>query len=189
MVWPVARGERPERKSTLPPPPAPERMQTEPDVRQPAPAPAPKPPAAAPAAPDPAPPARPADPAGSNANLDDGAHDVAPMPNPLTPQALPPSLHGLVPGDPSDDKMLELQRIGQILGHVCRKMLRCGGVDDDTKDLCDAMVNADPPRPCPSADRCFARIDAMACGKPLFQLRQLDALLTQFPDCAAATRC
>jgi hypothetical protein len=187
MVWPAARSElQVDHKSRLPPPPAPERMQTAPDIRQPAVAPR-RDPAPAPAPADPTPQAAPADPPARDPGADSTSpdvddhttRDIDPMPNPLTPQA--PGGAVLQPsGNP-----LALA----MAGRLCRKMIQCGTVDHSTRDMCEPLVRAARPPRCAAARRCLAHIDQIACSAQASLLSQVNDLLTQSADCADALHC
>jgi hypothetical protein len=179
MVWPAARAElSPEHRSRLPPPPAPERMETEPNVQPAAPRrPDPAPNAPAPNAP--APQAQPADPPardpGADATDPDGAND--PMPNPLHPApggaVLQPSAARLV---------------AAMASRLCHKLLECKTIDDATRTACDMLArNAIPPR-CVAAERCLAQIDRLTCSSRDDMIRHM-GVLTQSTDCAAAAQC
>ena len=179
MVWPAARNElQVDHKSRLPPPPAPERMPTAPDIKQPAPAPRPA---------DPAPPAAaPADPpAGGDApspGVDRPAHADDPMPNSLRPQALP--------ADPAAQPPSGNPIALAMVGHLCRRLVQCGQGDDTTQHMCDSLLGAAPLPHCTAARRCLLRIDQLSCAaQQRTLLRQPSALITQFPECAAAIRC
>jgi len=183
MVWPAAQSElQVDHKSRLPPPPAPERMQTEPDIKQPAPATRqldPGPPAA-PA--DPPPPARDPDADAPGPGVDRPAHAGDPAPGSGTSQAVPPEP---TVQDPSASPIALA-----MVGHLCRRMVQCGQGDDTAQHMCDSLLGAAPLPRCTAARRCLLRIDQMSCAaRQRTLLRQPSVLITQFPECAAAIRC
>jgi hypothetical protein len=181
MVLPVSHGgPARDRKSALQPPPAPERMQTDPDVKQPRPRVAPPP--TAPAQPAPAPPDPPArspDPDSADPDLDDGSRD--PMPNSLSPNGQ--SAQRADPDPPRGSAMAI-----PIAAHLCRKMAQCGTTTADAQTICDGMPDTAPPDHCPAAARCLAHIDALACRPPV-RLQQMGLLLRKFHDCTEAMSC
>jgi hypothetical protein len=179
MVLPVSRGgPARDRKSALQPPPAPERMPTDPDVKQPRPRVAPQP--TAPARPSPPvpeqsdPPAQAPDP-----DLDDGSRD--PMPNSLSPNG-----QSAQRADP--DPPLGAAMALPMAAHLCRKMAQCHTMTASSQTICDAMTDTVSPDHCPAAARCLAHIDALACSPPL-RLQQMGLLLRKFQDCAEAMTC
>jgi hypothetical protein len=189
MLWPNSRRDL-DGKHTMAPPPAPERMQTEPEIKPPQ-VPAPQVPPPAPqtgATRDPwndqlAP--VPPDPAGPT-DTDPDDDDLA-LKNPFTsPQA---------PGQPPGTGHLQLNGRGAMIfavtKHVCRKMQQCGADDPMITNTCDAIVHSAAPTPddCPAYDRCLRHIDAMSCANQGDLLKQLNLLFAQFRDCAEATRC
>jgi len=181
MVLPVSHGgPARERKSALQPPPAPERMPTDPDVKQPRPRVAPQPVQPSQPAPAPSdPPARP-DPDSADPDLDDGSRD--PMPNSLSPNG-----QSAQRADPDLPPLASPMAI-PIAAHLCRKMVQCGTATADTQAICDRMPDTTPPDHCPTAARCLAHIDALACRPPI-RLQQLSVLLRKFQDCAEAMSC
>lgn len=184
MVLPVSRGgPARDRKSALQPPPAPERMPTDPDVKQPRPRVAPQPTAPArPSPPVPAPsdpPAQAPEPDSADPDLDDGSRD--PMPNSLSPNG-----QSAQRADP--DPPLVAAMALPMAAHLCRKIVQCGTTTADTRVICGRMPDAAPPDHCPAATRCLAHIDALACGPPI-RLQQMGLLLRKFQDCADAMSC
>jgi hypothetical protein len=197
MVWPSGRRDL-DGKHSLAPPPAPERMQTEPEIRQPPPQvpdrPAPPAPPATPqagATPDPwashADPLPP-DPGADAIDADDTVDDLQgglddPFGSPHRP-SVPPSRHRL---QTNHRGMMMLA----MAEHMCRKMLQCSADDPTVQSTCNAFARrpSPPPVSCPAADRCLQHIDTMACGSQNDNFLQLSALMTQFRDCADAVRC
>jgi hypothetical protein len=196
MVWPTSQHD-PEGKHTLAPPPAPERMQTEPEVKQPLPqaptrpTPPPLPPAGATSDPwsqnqvDPPP----ADPGAHPLDSDDtdDADDLGGLQNPFASPNPPPTAPGRrrLPINGNSTMMLALME------HVCRKMVECNAGDPMTKSTCDALAHRSlpPPANCPAANRCLHLIDAMSCGSQADNLAHLSSLMLQLRDCTEAIRC
>jgi hypothetical protein len=195
MVWPTHGGRRDlEGKHPMAVPPAPERMQTEPDVRsQPQANPQLQPKPSQPGATrdpwsDPASPP-PADPnAGAN-DPDDDDHDAGASidpfasPRPRAPSALP------------NRRRIPLNSAGAvwfaIAEHMCRKLDQCGTDDPIGKRACTKISRGAVPSPagCPAADRCLQHIDTMSCGSMDIGLAQLSVLLNQVRDCTDALSC
>jgi hypothetical protein len=187
MVWPARRDV--DGKHTLGPPPAPDRMQTAPELT-----PAPK------VNQQVVPPARPEPP-------DPWASPFDPSPSAPDPSA------GAIAPDPDDDAVvdpfatprpsrvppgrgrLKTNRRGMVMfamvEHMCRKMLQCGADDPSVKNACDSLAQRPPSAPihCAAADRCLQHIDTMSCVGQADNFWQLNALMTQFQDCADAVRC
>lgn len=190
MVWPAGRRDVGS-KRTLSPPPAPERMQTEPEINTPAP-PAAKPrvpPASDPwsqapqRAPDVGAQADPNDPDDSDVDLD--AHDPfsAPHPSPALPGHRRPS--GALGMGGSGLGWFAMAQ------HFCRKMIQCGADNPVTRSMCDQLAHRPPVQAgnCPTAKACLDHIDTMSCQLQGDDLSQLTQLLVQFSDCAEAARC
>lgn len=172
MVWPANQTTRADAK-TLAPPPAPERMDTNPSPstgngpssstdpwRTPS-----------PAAPDPAP-AQPSQP--SVPDID---------------QIDPPNLSDPFRGGGQND---QLGLMNQILKHSCDRLSACpSGVDSTVKMMCDATQLALPKATaptCQAAQRCLAKIDQLPCD----DIDPADGLgmIQGFQDCVEAmTRC
>jgi hypothetical protein len=186
MIWPdgahrlVDPG-----KHALRPPPAPERMPTQPDIKQALPdrrtQPAPRPTDPRPTdpwapqgrpAPDPVPPA------------DPGAQDDVPAQQ-------DPQPHADIPGHRTMRFTGGSAMFFAMVTHMCRKMAQCGTDDVMTKSLCDGI----PPSPstlpasCPAAARCLQHIDEMSCNTQFTDLTQVGAFMVQFNDCSDAARC
>ena len=187
MVWPAshASGEK-----HVGAPPAPERMDTAPEVTAPPAPSAPHASAAPPAAPDPWATPNPPPPAANPtpAPPDDDPADNA---NPLDAFAdTPPG------GKPSAGRPGLNTGASMVLSmavHVCRKIQQCStsvDVPAATIAMCDALRKQPilPPR-CPAAHRCLNAIDAMTCDATDLDPRQAGMLLNQFVDCSDATQC
>ncbi len=188
MVWP-AHAER-GGKRALQPPPAPERMDTQnPGQRDPAPRAAPVTPRSS--AIDPWQPAQPSpDPGVPGADPDpsaDASDDVDLFGDP----------HALPRGAPAPRgrRKVPIRGRGVVMfamaDHLCRKMVQCGNNDPTTARVCNSVATtaADLPANCPAANRCLQAIDAMDCAAQSDDLSILGDLVTQFRDCADATRC
>jgi hypothetical protein len=192
MVWPGHNRDEPDGKHSLGPPPAPERMQTAPDIQPPPQVPDRQPAPAAPqagATPDPwanHTDPLPSAPVASATDLDD---------DPPDPDALFAPDPGRGPSPPPRRPRLPTNRRGTMMlamaEHMCRKMLQCSGDDPMVRNTCDTLARRPsvPPAGCPAADRCLQHIDAMTCGDQNDSFLQLNALLAQFSDCADAVRC
>ena len=197
MVWPESDAALPRR--ALQPPPAPERMQTDPDLKQP--------PARAPAQPAPQPPARSAAP-----DPWDSPTAPAPAPRDPTAQAAPNPLDStdaneaddddldvlknpFAPSAPSTGRPLPLNRHGTMVAamfmHVCRKLVQCNVDNPVMMNVCDQLSHdpTPPPANCPAAARCLRHIDGLSCTSQTGNLTQLGILMTRFQDCADAARC
>jgi hypothetical protein len=171
MVWPH---HEPGSSHSLAPPPAPERMDT-----------------------DPLPP-----PGAGNANGADPWSNNAPH-SQVTPRSTPDPLPAQ-PAQPQDDDQFGFGGITggtnlglggatspdfmlAALGHACKKLKTCPNADDTLNTLCDtymAFPQAAPPSTCAEAKRCLDAIDNMSCsqsgyGSPL-------AVVNMFQDCTKA---
>jgi hypothetical protein len=188
MVWPSTTHSGGEAKHTLGAPPAPERMDTAPEVTAPSAPSAPhaqRPNAAPPPARDPW--ATPDDPTDDTPDAADHADAVDPFADPSP-----------APGKPSPRNRLGLNAGASIVlsmaVHVCRKARQCATSVDipaATLTMCDALRGqpiAPPPR-CPAATRCLAQIDALSCDGADLDPRQAGTLLNQLVDCSEATQC
>jgi hypothetical protein len=188
MVWPSRHDV--DGKRTVAPPPAPDRMQTEPDVKQ---TPQANPQILPPAKADPTidpwtdrpdPPAP--DPSAGAIDRDDD-DDVGGV---IDPFASPRP-----PAGPSGRRRLTTNQRGMMIlamaEHMCRKMVQCGTDDPMIKATCDGFTRRPPSPPvrCAAADRCLRRIDTLSCGLPSETFLQPQALMAQFQDCAEAVRC
>ncbi len=168
MVWPQ---HDPSSQHTLQPPPAPERMDT-----------------------DPMPQPGAADPWGNNAPHSQVVPRSTPDPIPAQPPQPPDddqqfgfggnvwgNATGALGGGGSPDFMFA------AMGHACQKLKTCPNADDSLKSLCDVYAQFPPTAPppnCASAQRCLEAIDNMSCsqtgfGSPL-------AVVNMFQDCTQA---
>lgn len=198
MLWPTSSDRlREPGKHALQPPPAPERMQTEPDIKPPVPdrrvqparpnapdpwsaGPSPLPPRqpqVAPSQPAPSPTPSPLDPSVDSADADDLDLDV--LKDPLaTPR-------------PGASLNARGAMVAAMFEHLCRKLSECHVDDTTTTDLCEQITSQPHGAPvnCPAAVRCLQHIDAMSCGSRPTSFTQLSVLMGRFRDCAEATRC
>jgi hypothetical protein len=190
MVWPSRHDV--DGKRTLAPSPAPDRMQTEPDIKQtPQANPQILPPAKADPTDDPwtdrpAPPA-PDPSAGAIDRPDDD--DAVMLVDPFaSPHQLPDPPSRRRRPSPNQGGM---QMTLAMVEHMCRKMLQCGADDPLVRATCDDLARTpSPPIRCAAAIRCLRHIDTLACGGPSGDsFLQPQALMAQFQDCAEAVRC
>jgi len=153
MVWPPGAATKADAK-TLAPPPAPERMDTNPTPSTPSPGPSGQ-----------------ADPW----KTDPGA---APDPAPSQPHAQPsvPDIDDIQPPNLSDpfrgrggglNSQATLGLMSAIMKHTCDRLASCPNATDPTvKMMCDAgrlAVPNTPPPTCSAAQRCLSKIDALPC--------------------------
>ncbi len=195
MIWPAhgGRGDL-DGKHPMTISPAPERMQTAPDVMPQPPAdPQPMPKPSQPGATrdlwtDPADPA-PADPNAGASAADDDDPDGDALGDPLA------SPHPRAPSVPPNRRHLPFNNTGAvwfaIAEHMCRKLDQCGTDDPIGKRACGKISRRPVPLPtgCPAADRCLLHIDSLSCGNMDVGLSQLTVLLNQVRDCTDAIRC
>jgi hypothetical protein len=190
MVWPP--GHEVDGKHTLAPPPAPDRMQTAPEITQQPLNPQVLPPAKADATRDPWAAPTPDPPAPSPSA---GAIDPDPDPDSDVGGLIDPFATPHQRSVPQNRRRLNTNRRGMVMlamaEHMCRKMVQCNAGVPTVKSMCDGFARrpSSPPTRCAAADRCFQHIDAMSCGPQSDNVFQLNALLTQFQDCADAVRC
>ena len=170
MVWPPGQTTRADAK-TLAPPPAPERMDTNPTPSAP-------------------PPSGQADPWKANPG-------AAPDPAPSQPHAQPtvPDIDDSQPPNLSDPfrgggNSAMLGMTSAILKRACERLATCPTADDTMKTFCDAgrlaLPNTPPPT-CSAAQRCLSQVDALPCD-------DLDAatalgMMQGVQDCIEAMRC
>jgi hypothetical protein len=170
MVWPPGGATKADAK-TLAPPPAPERMDTNPTPATP-------------------PPSSADDPWKANPG-------AAPDPAPSQPHAQPtvPDIDDIQPPNLSDpfrgggnSNMLGMT--SAILKRACDRLATCPTADDTMKTFCEAgrlaLPNTPPPS-CSAAQRCLAQVDALPCD-------DLDAatamgMMQGVQDCIEAMRC
>ncbi|HSN29740.1 MAG TPA: hypothetical protein VLT45_25810 [Kofleriaceae bacterium] len=167
MVWPEHHGEA---SHTLKPPPAPERMDTDPSPSTPHAA-DPWQGNAAPVVPRSTPDPLPAQPP---QQPDDDQFGFGGLANGLAGGG------GTITGTAPDFMFA-------AMGHACKKLATCPNADDTLKSICDVYSSfppAAPPANCAPAQRCLDAIDNMSCsqsgyGSPL-------SVVNMFQDCTKA---
>ena len=176
MVWPQNSPTKADAK-TLAPPPAPERMDTNP-LPQNGPQGQVDPPndpwkTNPPAAPSPAP-SQPSVP--SVPDIDD-----------IDPPNLADPFKGGGRGATFGPNMAAM--MNAVMKHACDRLATCPNADDTVKQMCSlgSIVPSDPPPTCSAAQRCLSKVDAMPCGDidPAATL----GLLQTMQDCIDATSC
>lgn len=175
MVFPPGgSGESASGKHVLEPPPAPDRMDTNPSPT------APHAQIVPPSTPDPLPTPR-----------------VTPPPVPPDPDPSPNdpfqglgsitgSINGKAFGGPSAQGLM----LG-VLDHACKRMAACGASDPSLQTVCTSFgAFPKPAAPtCAAATRCFAKIDAMDCGAAAGDMGAFMTLMTSLQDCTEAMSC
>lgn len=197
MVWPASGRRDGDGKHSAAPPPAPERMQTAPEINVP--------PAQLPNAnPRPVPPAQ--DP-WSQRQPDLPPQDPGPQAADPSARADPDSTDDLdlgtlqspfdspraAPARPRGRRHLQINAGGimylAMAEHMCQKILQCGADNPVARSMCDKLSHHAPPANCPAADRCLEQIDTLSCAAQSDDPLQLQRLMVQFSDCADAARC
>jgi hypothetical protein len=179
MLWPPSNRSKVESR-TLAPPPAPERMDTNPLPPPSAQPPAPQPPGADPWTS----PGGGAGPSGQIDPPDDPDDTIDPddiLKDPFAgPRGLP-----------------KLPRLGTnafaftLFGHACKRFASCGNAQPILTDYCamiDRMIPSSPPPSCTAAKSCLDQADQLDCSTAFNSITDLMKLV-QSPDCEAATRC
>jgi hypothetical protein len=168
LVWPRSHDEG---KHGLVPPPAPERMETNP------------------LPPPPSPPA--------SSDPSSGPHSqVVPRPTPdpvpPPPQQIQPDddLNGPDPTPFGPGPIPHVDFLYTAIGKYCDKLKACPGADqDELSSACD-MVSALPKQPapaCPAAKRCLEHIEHLTCSQAIAGNPMSTVMI--FQDCAAAMSC
>lgn len=193
MVWPAGRRAL-DGKRAITPPPAPERMQTDPEIQTPLPVPVPQvrpapPPTGSTQDPwmgqvDPPPPATGAGPL--DTDIDD-SDDLGGLTDPLASPHPPPADPALPRVQINGRGMMVLL----LMAHICRKAIQCSPDDPMAQRTCDVLAGrpSAPPVDCPAAESCFQQIDTMSCGTLAANLSQLNSFVMQFRDCVDALGC
>lgn len=182
MVWPAKPRDAGTRSRGTEP--APERMQTQPELAPHAttpPQPTMPPAARDPWADDPGPQGSAApDPDSDQTSVDPAIPDIDDVP---APTARP---QGRRPGPGGQSAV-----IFSMVSRMCRKLAQCGSLDSSVAGLCAGMgrMGAAPPASCPAAERCLSHIDTLPCGMASDDVGMLTTLMAKFQDCADATRC
>ena len=176
MVWPPSGTTKADAK-TLAPPPAPERMDTNPS---------------------------PSTGNGPSGSIDPWKNNpgAAPDPAPSQPQA-PPSVPDVDQIDPPNladpfrggggglNANAAVGLMNALLERTCDRLAKCGGSDDMYKSACDmarlTLKSAPPPPTCAAAQRCLSRVDAMPCDDldPTTTMGMIQGV----QDCIEALRC
>lgn len=167
MVWPPGgSSDKGQAKGSLAPPPAPERMDTNPLPPSP-------------------PPPRTGDPWNNQGNNGGSAAPNIDIPDDPDPGAsTDPGYGGNLTG--TGAIMMGMMR------HACDRAAACGPLDSTLKDYCEmtkSMTKSAPPASCPAAKRCFDTIDAMSCGSGFDDITALSAVMYKFQDCVEAMSC
>jgi hypothetical protein len=141
---------------SLPPPPAPERMDT-----------SPLPPhAQAPAMPGPG---RPSGPRRHAPTPPDPWNDqVTPAPRPIDPDDLDDQLGGGTPGGGVGGAPDPTAFATQMMSHACKRLTSCPGVDPTATTTCamfDRFDTPSAPPTCSAGRRCLASIDQLSCSQ------------------------
>ena len=202
MVLPSSHDEDRGKRATASSP-APDRMQTSPNITPLPPSPAPH----ATPTPVPTPVPTPAPAPDQDPWADPDANAVphgnpAPTPAPVQPDDDLDNADPLVqphaqvtPPSPGNRRRLNLNPNGSMMmtmaAHLCHKMAQCGASDASTLQICNTLAAQAPPLPahCPAAARCVKAIDSMSCASQSGDLSQIPTLFTQFVDCGAAAQC
>ena len=167
MVWPPAKpGRDTHEQRSLPPPPAPERMDS-----------------------DPLPPK--SDPWATHGQADPPPHHTPdPLPptpppptnhvDPFDPLMAPGSLAGVTPGNLAGADMMLV-----VMSHACARLKTCPRTDESVRDMCEMFsqysATAKPPT-CDAAKQCLDQIDKLDCS----QAATPAALLSTIPSCLKA---
>jgi hypothetical protein len=174
MVMPP--GKDAEADTRIPPPPAPERMDTNPLPPQGSMITPPSTPA--PGAPDPWSQPKPPDPQ-AQIDPDDPTADPFANPNPGRRSADPLANLGF-------NSRGSAVMVG-VLQHACARLAACG--DPQVGLICSSMTQlfGNTPAPtCAAAQRCFERIDQVQCDAKMSSQADMLGLMTAVPDCAEA---
>ncbi len=171
MVWPASSTAKADTR--LAPPPAPERMDTNPLPPQGS--------MVTPGKPG-QPPANGTDPWSAKPDPDDQANIDPPDPakDPLSPNAQPNA--GM--------NMLGNGIMFSVFEHACTRMTSCG--NSALAPFCSTLSQAFGPMPAPScaaAQRCIERIDAMPCDATMSSQADILSMMGTFQDCTEAARC
>ena len=168
MVWPP--GSTAKADTRIPPPPAPERMETNP-----------LPPKGSMVTP----PSNGQDPWSNKGTAPD-------------PQPDPDDQASIDPNDPSKDPF-SLRGGGNLLGsnvmfsvfeHACARATSCG--NSSLASMCSVMSQAlgpTPPPSCAAAQRCIEHIDTLPCDAQMSSQADILSMMTTFQDCAEAIKC
>lgn len=173
MVWPAGKDAKADTR--IPPPPAPERMDTNPLPPQGSMITPPSTPN--PSAPDPW--SQPTPDPQAQIDPDDPTKD--PFANPNAGGNRANTLGGLGFNSRGSAVMVG------VLQHACTRMAACG--NSQLGMMCSSMTQlfgATPAPTCASAQRCFDRIDQIDCDKDVNSQADVLGLMTTFQDCTEA---
>jgi hypothetical protein len=165
MIWPASQHAKADTR--LPPPPAPDRMSTDPLAPQGS----------------LTPPAPPDDPWAQPAPR----APTAPKPNPRSPPD--------DPQDPLKGMSSRAVMMFNVLVHACDRMTACGNSQlADNDDTCAGLSSMSAVMPamtptCPAATRCLRRIDELDCNTTLSNPKDVLSLILTLSDCVDAQRC
>jgi hypothetical protein len=193
MVWPASRRDL-DGKHTTGSPPAPQRMQTAPEIAIPPLSPNAHP-RVAPPTPDPWSPRQhdPAAAAPSPQSVDPATGDDVDDPGADTLDDLGGSQSPPPPAAAQDRRRPRANGSGlmylAMVEHMCLKIHQCGADSAAVGAMCDKLSHHEPPANCPAAERCLEQIDTISCGAQSGDLVQLQEMMTQLSDCADAVRC
>jgi hypothetical protein len=195
MVWPPGATTK-ANAGTLPPPPAPERMDTNPlppsgggpqsgvDPWRAPPGAAPDPAPTRPA-PSPSPGPSPGSPDIDDIDPDDPGSLRDPFGSPR------PGRGGGLGGLGSLGGANSVAMMAAIFHKACDRLASCGTADPLMKSTCEALdlsLPNQPPPSCPAAQRCLATIDRMSCDDDM-DATALMGLMTSVQDCMTAMNC
>lgn len=175
MVWPPGAAVKADTK-TLAPPPAPERMDTNPT---------------------------PSTGNGPRSSVDPWSdkNGAAPDPAPTQPPAGPsvPDINDIQPPDLSSpfrggggiNSQAALGLMGAIIKRSCDRLAACPNASDPmVRTACDAgrLLNTPPPT-CSAAQRCLSKIDTLPCDDIDIDPQMTMGMVTSFQDCIEAMSC
>ena len=170
LLWPDKTKDAPK---TLPPPPAPERMDTNPLGPQGSVTPSPPPPA---------------DDPWSDHGGAAGGGAPAPAPAPVSPDPdidpSDPLANPFGPGRGSPTAQTSFT----ILKHACARIVSCGNTDPLFRATCDGVTRMIPNGPaptCAAAQRCIARLDSLDCDAAL-DVTNPSSVMMDIKDCLDA---
>jgi hypothetical protein len=185
MVWPEHHADPgATTRGGLPPPPAPERMDTDPS-------------ATAPTAPgNPTPPPATAPPGITPPSNDPWSSRGGPSTSPPVPIPRAPDVDPADPSDPGDplpslkDLPLGASSFSTMaVEKLCTRLTTCQQLDSSVCALFSAGGATAPPANCPAAQQCLDAIDHLDCNGRQFDTAALMTLFFNMKSCADALRC
>ncbi len=186
MVWPPSDATK-ANAGTLAPPPAPERMDT-----------------------NPMPPSTGG--GGPQGGVDPWTNKRGGAPDPAPAPGIAPDIDDIDPDDPADPNNRGSLRdpfgsrgggLGSLGGtrslammtamfhKACDRLTSCGTADPMMKSMCQTLQQSFPNQPAPTcgaAQRCLATIDALSCSDDL-DSSTIMGMMTSVQDCMSAMRC